>query len=249
MKNFKLSTRPSYDVLGISTVIIKTGKSDNGYTGLTTTITPNDFRFIRSEGVKQENLINFIQPDIFDGGFNYGEGTIVEKLDSIQSSQGVSRFLITKKYKGSTNTVTSDFIRSEGIIEMSDPKDKMNDASIVTSYESGAGMFIEGTRAFSSDNNPWTDDDEGTNDEPDSLETKADLVSIGELYFGDHTNGPVIRGVGFDGTHSTTETTGVKAISAGTITPTDFTYKLPVRIEDVDGNVETYSLLLSRNTD
>ena len=132
---------------------------------------------------------------------------------------------------------------------MSDPKNKMNDASIVTDYNSGAGMFIEGTRAFSSDNNPWTDDEEGTNDEPNSLETKADLVSIGELYFGDHTNGPVIRGVGFDGTHSTTETTGVKEISAGTITPTDFTHKIPVRIEDVDGNVETYSLLLSRNTD
>ena len=59
----------------------------------------------------------------------------------------------------------------------------MNAASIVTDYDSGAGMFIEGTRAFSSDNNPWTDDDEGTNVVADSLETKADLVSIGELYF------------------------------------------------------------------
>ena len=125
----------------------------------------------------------------------------------------------------------------------------MDDANIVTAYESGAGMFIEGVRAFSSDNNPWTDDEEGTNDKPDSLETKADLVSIGELYFGNHTGGPIITGSGFDGTHSTTELTGVKKIDSGTVAPTDFTHKIPVKIEDVDGNVETYSLLLVRNTE
>ena len=100
----------------------------------------------------------------------------------------------------------------------------MNAANIVTAYESGAGMFIEGVRAFSSDNNPWTDDEEGTNDKPDSLETKADLVSIGELYFGNHTGGPIITGSGFDGTHSTTELTGVKKIDSGTVAPTDFTH-------------------------
>ena len=31
--------------------------------------------------------------------------------------------------------------------------------------------------------------------------------------------------------------------------PTDFTYKIPVRIENTDGNVETYYLLLARNTE
>ena len=81
------------------------------------------------------------------------------------------------------------------------------------------------------------------------LETAADHVSIGELYFGNHSDGPVITGTGFDGTHSTSELTGVKAVSAGTIAPTDFTYKIPVRIENTDGNVETYYLLLARNTE
>ena len=71
-------------------------------------------------------------------------------------------------------------------------------------------MFIEGVRAFSSDNNPWSDKD--SNVVTDSLETKADEVSIGELYFGNHTGGPIITGSGFDGTHSTTELTGVKKI-------------------------------------
>ena len=248
-KNFRLSIRPSYDVLGISTIVIKTGNSDGGYTGLTTTVTPNNFKMIRSEPVNQENLINFIAPDIVDDNFGYADGTPKEILDQIQTQSEVSNFFIEKKYKGTTNTTTSDYIKTEGIIEMKDPKEKMNAASIVTDYDSGAGMFIEGTRAFSSDNNPWTDDDEGTNVVADSLETKADLVSIGELYFGDSSAGPVIRGAGFDGTHSTTELTGVKAISSGTITPTDFTHKIPLRIENADGNVETYSLLLVRNTE
>ena len=72
---------------------------------------------------------------------------------------------------------------------------------------------------------------------------------MGELYFGNHSDGPVITGTGFEGTHSTTETTGVKAISAGTMVPNDFTYKIPVKIENTDGNVETYYLLLARNTE
>ena len=243
LERFKISTTPSYSTSGISTVVIKIGNSDNGYTGLTTTVSPNDFKFIRFEPVNQENLINFIEPDIFDEGFSYGSGALGEQLDGIQSNNEISRYFIGKKYKGTTNTVSSDFIKTEGTISMSDPKQKMNAASIVTSYESGSGMFISGTRAFSTDNNPWTDTG------VDKLETEADEVSIGELYFGNHSDGPVITGTGFDGTHSTSELTGVKAVSAGTIAPTDFTYKIPVRIENTDGNVETYYLLLARNTE
>ena len=243
LERFKISTTPSYSPTGVSPVEIKIGNSDSGYTGLTTTVSPNDFSFIRSEPVLQENLINFIEPDIFDEEFSFGDGTFSDQLDGIQSNNETSKYFIGKKYKGTTNTHSSDFIKTEGIIGMSDPKQKMNAANIVTSYQSGSGMFIEGTRAFSTDNNPWTDT--GVN----KLETAADHVSIGELYFGNHSDGPVITGTGFDGTHSTSELTGVKAVSAGTIAPTDFTYKIPVRIENTDGNVETYYLLLARNTE
>ena len=243
LERFKISTTPSYSATGISTVVVKTGNSDNGYTGLTTTLSSTTFKFIRSEPVNQDNLINFIEPDIFDEGFSYGSGTLSGQLDGIQNNNETSKYFIGKKYKGTTNTTSSDFVKTEGIISMSDPKQKMNAANIVTSYESGSGMFIEGTRAFSTDNNPWTDT--GTN----KLETAADHVSIGELYFGNHSDGPVITGPGFDGTHSTSELTGVKAVSAGTIAPTDFTYKIPVKIENADGNVETYYLLLARNTE
>ena len=243
LEKFKLSTRPSYHSLGISTVVIKTGLSDSGYTGLTTTITPTSFNFFRSEPVNQGNLINFIEPDKTDPEFSYGGGSLSSQMDGIQSNNETSKYFIGKKYKGTSDTNSTDFIKSEGIIGMNDPKEKMNAANIVTSYQSGSGMFIGGTRAFSTDNNPWTDT--GTN----KLETEADEVAIGELYFGNHSDGPVITGSGFDGTHSTTELTGVKAISSGTVAPTDFTHKIPVRIENTDGNVETYYLLLARNTE
>ena len=243
LEKFKLSTRPSYHALGISTVVIKTGLSDSGYTGLTTTVTPSSFNFVRSEPVNQENLINFIEPDKTDPDFSYGDGTLSSQMDGIQTNNETSKYFIGKRYKGTSDTNATDFIKTEGVIGMNDPKEKMNDASIVTSYESGSGMFIGKTRAFSTDNNPWTDT--GTN----KLETEADEVAIGELYFGNHSDGPVITGSGFDGTHSTTELTGVKAISSGTIAPTDFTHKIPVRIENTDGNIETYYLLLERNTE
>tara|TARA_Y100001970_G_scaffold271575_1_gene367198 strand:- start:2603 stop:4027 length:1425 start_codon:yes stop_codon:yes gene_type:complete len=243
LEKFKISTTPSYSESGTNPVEIKTGNSDSGYTGLTTTVSPNSFNFIRFEPVEQGNLINFIEPDIFDEGFSFGSGTFSDQLDGIQNNNESSKYFIGKKYKGTTNTVSSDFIKTEGTISMSDPKQKMNAANIVTSYDSGSGMFIEGTRAFSTDNNPWTDT--GAN----KLETEADHVSIGELYFGNHSDGPVITGSGFDGTHAPDTLTGVKSVTAGTIAPTDFTYKIPVRIENTDGNVETYYLLLARNTE
>ena len=243
LEKFKISTTPSYSESGTNPVEIKTGNSDSGYTGLTTTVSPNSFNFIRFEPVEQGNLINFIEPDIFDEGFSFGSGTFSDQLDGIQNNNESSKYFIGKKYKGTTNTVSSDFIKTEGTISMSDPKQKMNAANIVTSYDSGSGMFIEGTRAFSTDNNPWTDT--GAN----KLETEADHVSIGELYFGNHSDGPVITGSGFDGTHAPDTLTGVRSLTAGTVVPTDFSHKIPVKIENPDGNIETYYLLLTRNTD
>ena len=245
LDRFNLSTRPSYNSLGISTIVIKHGGSDSGYSGLTTTISPmsEEFSLTRSEPVEHGNLINFIAPDIQDDGFSYGSGTITAQMDGIQSNNESSQYFIDKKYKGTSNTTSTDEIKTEGSLILNDPKQDMTSSNIVTSYATGAGMFIEGTRAFSTDNNPWTD--AGT----DKLETDSDEVSIGELYFGDHVNGPVITGAGFNGTHASDTLTGVRSITAGTVVPTDFSHKIPVKIENADGNVETYYLLLARNTD
>ena len=244
LDKFKLSTRPSYDSAGISTVVIKHGGSDSGYTGLVTSFSPDDdFGIIRSEPVNHENLIEFIAPDIQDPGFSYGSGTISEQMDSIQNKNETSQYFIGKKYKGNTNTTSTDNIKTEGSIVLRDPKKDMTSSNVVTSYATGAGMFIEGTRAFSTDNNPWTDA------YTDKLETESDEVSIGELYFGDHTNGPIITGDEFDGTHASDALTGVRSLTVGTVVPTDFSHKIPVKIENADGDVETYYLLLTRNTD
>ena len=248
LDRFKLSTRPSFDAAGISPVVIKHGGSDSGYTGLVTSFSPDDdFGIIRSEPVHHENLVDFIAPDIQDPGFSYGSGTISEQMDSIQNSNETSQYFIGKKYKGNTNTTTTDQIKTEGSITLNDPKKDMTSSNVVTSYTTGAGMFIEGTRAFSTDNNPWSD--KASNTTANSLETESDEVSIGELYFGDHTNGPIITGPGFDGTHASDTLTGVRSLTVGTVVPTDFSHKIPVKIENADGNVETYYLLLTRNTD
>ena len=48
---------------------------------------------IRSEPVNQEDLINFIKPDIFDPEFTFGYGTPQEQLDRIQIQSEVSNLL------------------------------------------------------------------------------------------------------------------------------------------------------------
>ena len=58
-------------------------------------------------------LINFIEPDIFDEGFSYGGGTFSDQLDGIQNNNETAKYFIGKKYKGTTNTTSSDFIKTE----------------------------------------------------------------------------------------------------------------------------------------
>ena len=77
------------------------------------------------------------------------------------------------------------------------------------------GVYIGETRAFSSDNNPWSED-------TSALLTESTEVSIGELNFADNI---IIE--------------GITATSATSVLATTFTHKLPVII-----NGETYYLLL-----
>lgn len=77
------------------------------------------------------------------------------------------------------------------------------------------GIFIGDTRAFSSDNNPWTQ--VGT-----ALSTLSSSVSIAELYFANDIT-----------------ITGISTESAANVAVTTYTHKLPVVI-----NGETYYILL-----
>ncbi len=198
---FKLSTSPSN--VGFSTINVSS-------------VSPTDFIFIRKDPVHQENVINFIKPEIQDpDNFNYlGDGSINNTINSVQGSQETARFYIDKKYKGNADTITNRDINVEGSVIIEDPA-KLNTGQSGLEDPKSPGIFIGNTRAFSSDNNPWTK--VGT-----ALSTSSSEVSIGELYF---ANNITISGL-------STETASQVAV-------TSFTHKLPIVI-----NGETYYILL-----
>ena len=66
------------------------------------------------------------------------------------------------------------------------------------------------------------------------MTTSSEEVSIGELAFLDGTNSMVITGIDDD-------------VSTVSDVATSFTHKIPVRIQDENGNQESYFLLLSQN--
>jgi len=200
---FKLSTTPSS--VGFNTITVSS-------------VSPTNFYFIRNDAVHQSNLINFIKPDIQDTSiFSYLNGASINSaFDSSQSNNDVAEYLINTKYKTNQDvTSTLNEFKYEGIVTVNDPVSlNINQAGL--DNPKSPGVFIGNTRAFSSDNNPWTQ--VGT-----ALSTSSSEVSIGELFF---SNDIYITGIS---TESTSEYTSV----------TTFTHKLPVIM-----NGETYYLLL-----
>jgi hypothetical protein len=198
---FKLSETVS--TAGLSTITV---------TSVSTTV----FNFIRKDAVYQENIVNYIKPEIQDEeDFNYLSGNVNETFDSVSSNNETAKYFIGRKYKTDEDTETNREVAYEGTIDINDP-DRLNDSLAGLSSTKSPGVFIGDTRAFSSDNNPWTQ--VGA-----ALSTMSDEVSIAELNFADDI---VIEGI------SATSDTSVLASS--------FTDKIPVVI-----NGETYYLLLS----
>jgi hypothetical protein len=198
---FKLSTTPSS--VGFNTITI-------------TSVSPTNFYFIRNDAVDQDNIINFIKPNIQDTNFSYlGGGSINSAIDSSQSNNEVSKYLINKKYKTNQDTLaTLNDFKYEGVVTVNDPVSLNVDQTGLDNAKS-PGVFIGNTRAFSSDNNPW-------NKVGTALSTSSDQVSMGELFFSEDI---YITGINVEVASSTQVTT--------------FTHKLPVVI-----NGETYYLLL-----
>jgi len=197
---FKLSTTPS--TVGVNTI--------------TASSISSSFDFVRKDPVDKENILNLVKPNIQDTeNFNYlGGASINSVFDDIAAANETARFFITKKYKGNENTVSNNDINVEGSIKINDPEN-FNAGSSQLSDTRSPGIFIDDTRAFSSNNNPWTQ--VGT-----ALSTLSSSVSIGELYF---ANDITITGIGTE--------------SATDVAVTIYTHKLPVVI-----NGETYSILL-----
>jgi len=220
LTKFKLSTSPS--TVGFNTISIAGGAS----------LTPDNFQFDRKDPVHQQQIINYIQPDIQDDEFSYLDGESINgTMDSTQANIETAEYFMGKKYRGDADTTTTDPIAFEGSVVINDPNNYNNVASNITNnnpVRRSPGVYIGDTRAFSSDNNPW-------NKVGTALTTSAEEVSIGELAFLDGTNSMVITGIGTD----------IRSVSGEVAS--SFTHKIPVKVQDASGNQESYFLLLTEN--
>ena len=233
LTKFKLSTTRS--TAGSNVVAIPNNATAN----------PNQFIFTRKDPVNQPQIINYISPNIQDERYRYLDGNAVNTtIDTIQSRVENSQLSMSEKYRGDQDTNTNDSIKFEGSVVINDPKNYNSDSpsilnpnNVLENIRKSPGIYIGDVRAFSSDNNPW--DKVGT-----ALTTSAEEVSIGELSFLDGTNSIVI-----DGLASRDKDTLVIADDISDVNPaevaTSFTHKIPIKVQDANGNQETYSLLLS----
>ena len=211
---FKLSTTSSISDTGINTISI------------TGTASTNIFNFIRSDEVTKDNILNLIDPvslqdDDFNTINNIGQPVIRNSFSIVQERIENSEFFISRKYKGNADTTADRDIKVEGVVKVNDPVN-FNDSVADLGDAKSPGVFINNTRAFSSDNNPW--EELGSADGTGTLSTDSLEVSVAEL--------SLVNSISIGGTSTNSETSS---------NVTSFTHKLPVVI-----NGETYSLLLKQ---
>jgi len=225
----------------------KLSTSENGTSVLPSTGvsggTPNNFQIKRQDAVHQQQVINFIKPQVqnTDGEFDWLDGnTINSTFDTTQSNIEAAEYFTLKKYRGDQNVTTSESIKVQGSIVLNDPDNYNQTGDLVINKNPdgstipGApapGIYISDTRAFSADNNPWSEST-ATGNVDGKLTTESEEVSIGELAFLDGNNSMIITGIDSD----------VSTVSG---TADSFTHKIPIQIQDGSGNKETYYLLLS----
>ena len=188
LTKFKLSYFPS-DV-GISTIPITISNSASEALS---------FKFVRKEPVTKQSLINFIRPEIQDtelfrffsrpsAGAETDQGgarrdDVVEAFEICDQNTQLSQLLLQDKFRGDQDTTVIDELFIEGFLKLNDPAGENTSAGIVLNNSDSPGIYIGGTRAFSSDNNPWTESvATGTNGE---LITQSDEVTINTLIFDD----------------------------------------------------------------
>ena len=221
ISKFKLST-----TLGGSAITIAGNSTAN----------PDNFQFKRKDDVHQQQVINYIPPEVQDTeDFSYPSdinGTIEQTQGNIESAE----YFTLKKYRSDQSVTTPDSIKFEGSINLHDPDNYNQTGSLVTNQGvTGApapGIYIGDTRAFSSDNNPWVES-AGTGSVNGKLTTESEEVSIGELAFLDGNNSMVITGIEND----------VSTVSG--VVASSFTHKIPIQVQDGSGNKESYYLLVT----
>ena len=221
ISKFKLST-----TLGGSAITIAGNSTAN----------PDNFQFKRKDDVHQQQVINYIPPEVQDTeDFNY-PSDINGTIDTTQGNIESAEYFTVKKYRSDQSITTPDSIKFEGSINLHDPDNYNQTGSLVTNQGvTGApapGIYIGDTRAFSSDNNPWVES-AGTGSVDGKLTTESEEVSIGELAFLDGNNSMVITGIDND----------VSTVSG--VVASSFTHKIPIQVQDGSGNKESYYLLVT----
>ena len=198
---------------------------------------PDNFQLKRKDDVHQQQVINYIPPDVQDEEeFGYPQD-INSTIESTQGNIESAEYFSLKKYRGDQSVTTPDSIKFEGSINLHDPANYNQTGDLVTNQGvTGApapGIYIGDTRAFSSDNNPWTESTDDDGGSTSKLTTESEEVSIGELAFLDGNNSMVITGIDND----------VSTVSG--VVASSFTHKIPIQIQDGSGNKESYYLLVS----
>ena len=203
---FKISTTSSTSAVGVSTIIISGTPS------------PVAFDIIRKNPVQKENLRNFILPEIQDASEEFGwTSDLNGDFDITSSNIDGANYFITKKYRNLSDTTTDREIKFEGTVTSADPAN-LNLNTIGLADPKSPGVFIGDTRAFSSNDQPWTETGS-------SLQTSSSEVSVGDLTFlGD------------------IKIEGITTVDHGSaVDVANWTHKIPVTIDGV-----TYYILLTQ---
>ena len=243
INKFKLSYTASDSISGVTTIAIP--HSISSPTVLSTPSGASQFEFVRKDPVHRDQLLFFKYPEIQDtDDFNYlGNNSINATLVQTQSNIESAEYFTTKKYRGDKGLVSTDeSIKYEGSVVLNDPQNYNSSSDDVLNVgvdgSPAPGIYIGGTRAFSSDNNPWGK--EGAAGAVGSaLTTSSEEVSIGELAFLDGSllsnteeGSMIIEGIDSD-------------VEDASVIASSFTHKIPIKVEDANGNQESYFLLVS----
>ena len=203
---FKISTTSSTSAVGVSTITISGTPS------------PIAFDIVRKNPVHKENLRNYIMPEVQDA---VGEFSWSSDLNNIFNSTAANidtaKYFIDKKYRNLSDTTTDREIKYEGTVTSADPAN-LNTGTSGLADSKSPGVFIGDTRAFSSNDQPWTETGS-------SLQTSSSEVSVGDLTFlGD------------------IKIEGISPVNhASPVDVANWTHKMPVTIDGV-----TYYILLTQ---
>jgi len=203
---FKISTTSSSSAVGVSTISISGTPS------------PVEFDIVRKNPVHKTNLINYIMPEVQDAVGNFSwTSDLNGAFDTTAGNVDSAKYFINKKYRNLSDTTTDREIKFEGTVTSADPAN-LNLNTTGLADPKSPGVFIGDTRAFSSNDQPWTETGS-------SLQTSSSEVSVGDLTF--------LGDIKIEGINPVNHASAVDVAN--------WTHKMPVTIDGV-----TYYILLTQ---